>query len=80
MDSLEAQLSRCFSAVFPTLGENDIPSASFETVEGWDSIATVNLIGVIEQEFQIDIDPADLDQMVAFQSAATLLRGLARRS
>jgi acyl carrier protein len=74
MNHLEEQLSRCFAAIFPDLPEAEIRNASMEKVSGWDSIATINLVGVIEEEFQIDIDPADVEEIASFESAASLLR------
>jgi len=74
MSDVEEQLSGCFSAIFPDLPDAEIRNASIETVSGWDSIATINLVGVIEETFEIEIDPSDLEQLASFQSAARLLR------
>ena len=67
MDSQQARLTRCFSAVFPELGEQEIFQASLTSVEGWDSVATVTLLALVEEEFGISFDPQDVDHLVSFE-------------
>ena len=64
MDEMEKRLAACFSAVLPELSPEEIRQASAASVESWDSVATVTLIAVVEEEFGIsieDIDPARFD-------------------
>lgn len=64
MDTINPRLVNCFRTVFPSLSEEDISHATQSTVEGWDSIAAITLVNVIEEEFgiQMDMDAlADLD-------------------
>jgi acyl carrier protein len=37
------------------------------SVDGWDSIATVTLLVLIEEEFSIEIKPEDLEYLVSFE-------------
>jgi acyl carrier protein len=67
-------LIKCFSAVFPELSEKDIREASLTSVPGWDSVATINLLAVIEEEFSIEIDPQDLGHLVSFKLILDYLR------
>jgi acyl carrier protein len=53
MTDTRRRLTACFTAVFSTLGEPDVVRASVGAVQGWDSLATINLITVIEEEFRI---------------------------
>ena len=39
----------CFSCVFPSLSDEDIPHASVATVGSWDSLATVTLVALVER-------------------------------
>jgi hypothetical protein len=48
---VQSRLLRCFSAVFPALKMEDMPGATPASVRAWDSIATVTLFAVIEEEF-----------------------------
>jgi len=76
MDDTKARLMKCFSAVFPQLKDQEIASASLETVEGWDSVATVTLLSVIEEEFGTKFDLNALDQLASFRSILNYLIGL----
>ena len=67
------RLRRCFSLVFPSLPENAISAASVRTVADWDSLANINLLTVIEEEFGIAIAAADLPKLTSFQLLADYL-------
>ena len=68
MDGFQARLTKCFTAVFPELSEEQIHTATPKTVETWDSIASVTIITLIEEEFGLDIEPEALEHMVSFKS------------
>jgi acyl carrier protein len=68
MDPVYSQLTRCFAAVFPDLPATEISSASLGSVPNWDSLATINLVALIEEEFQIQTEPEDLARLVSFNS------------
>ncbi len=68
MDPVHNKLTKCFAAVFPDLPAAEIPSASLGRVPNWDSLATINLIALIEEEFQIQTEPEDLARLVSFNS------------
>lgn len=67
------RLIRCFEAVFPGLASNNVVDASLETVSEWDSVASVALIAVIEEEFQIVIPVEEYEDMASFQRIHTYL-------
>jgi acyl carrier protein len=69
MNEIREALAACFISVFPTLMAETVGSATPKTVDGWDSVATVTLLSVIEEEFQIEIGPEDLESLLSFQSA-----------
>ena len=74
------RLIRCFAAVFPTLSPEEIPNTSVESAGVWDSLATVTLAAVIQDEFSVEIDPSDLQELTSFGAFQTYLgqRGLGR--
>ncbi|MGA7225628.1 MAG: acyl carrier protein [Candidatus Acidiferrales bacterium] len=76
MNDTQARLTKCFSAVFPQLSEREISSASMETLEAWDSIASITLVTVIEEEFSVQFEPTVLDHFVSFRSILDYLTGL----
>ncbi|MBL7222559.1 MAG: acyl carrier protein [Candidatus Brocadiae bacterium] len=74
MPDLHCRLMECFAAVFPGLGEAEIPRASFTSVAKWDSLATITLIGVLEEEFGVSVPPDDLELLVSFELILDYLR------
>lgn len=74
MSDLQSRLIECFTVVFPDLDEPEIPKASPFTVGAWDSVATVNLIAVLEQEFDLNILPADLPNLASFDRVLAYVR------
>jgi acyl carrier protein len=60
-------LIRCFLAVFPALPAAQIPKASTASVSGWDSVAAVTLLALIEEEFNIQLSPLDLEKLTSFE-------------
>jgi acyl carrier protein len=67
-NEVERRLKDCFRTVFPDLPEEQISSASQATVSAWDSIATVTLVTIIDQEFGIELDLDKLSQLDSFNS------------
>jgi acyl carrier protein len=74
MNELSSRLVKCFSAVFPHLAENEIVIATPSGVEGWDSLASITLVSVIEEEFAIQIDPEDIEHLVSFEMVLDYLK------
>ncbi|HEV2326195.1 MAG TPA: acyl carrier protein [Terracidiphilus sp.] len=66
MDQLKEKLISCFLAVMPELSTEDIPQASAVNASNWDSVTTVSLIAVVEEEFGISIDIDDLSHFDSF--------------
>jgi acyl carrier protein len=67
MDEQERRLASCFLAVFPELSWDDVTHATSTTVQGWDSVAVVTLLAVVEEEFGISLEVEDLSQFDSFQ-------------
>ncbi len=74
MDDSERRLAHCFAIVFPELKEQEIPFASVANLESWDSMASVNLFAVIEEEFDISIRPEHLETLVSYEQCLSYLR------
>ena len=75
MDNLQPRLISIFENVFPTLPVDQIPTASQATVEGWDSIAAITLINLIEEEFEIQMDFDRAAELTSFPEILTYLKG-----
>ena len=76
-DRVQSRLARCFGLVFPELGPDEIPLASPASVGTWDSLASINLVAVIEEEFGIQVELEELEDMMSF---ATILDLVERRN
>lgn len=76
MNDLQGRLRRCFTAVFPNLPEQQITTASLDTVEGWDSVAAATLITTIEEEFGMEFDVDAIGNLTSYQSISNYLSGL----
>ena len=77
MSDRRERLVRCFAAVFPSLAPEDIPAARIESVENWDSLASVRLVAVVEEEFCGRIDLRDLQELSSFEAFERYLSGRA---
>ena len=70
MRDQDERLIRCFESVFPALTQEEIKNASSDSVGVWDSLSSVTLAAVIQEEFNVEIEPdafPDLDSFRAFR-------------
>ncbi len=74
MSNVQERLINCFGTVFPDLSRDEIPLASSTSVASWDSLATVTLVSIIEEEFGMVITPEDYEYMVSFELVRECLR------
>ena len=74
MDDLQARLAQCFSAVFPNLSSEEVVGASFESIDAWDSVASITLLTLIEEEFEITVHPEDIEEINSFSRILTYLQ------
>ena len=74
--SLDARLRGVFAAVFPVdgLGLTDADSPS--TIEGWDSLAHLNLLLTIESEFRVQFSPDEMAALTSFGAIRERLAGV----
>jgi acyl carrier protein len=70
---IHTQLEECFSVVFADLPPEEIPTASMETVDAWDSLGTLTLVGVVEQLFGVQFAIDDVPELVSFEKIAAWL-------
>jgi acyl carrier protein len=74
MDEMEIRLSQCFLAVFPDLTADAIPQACSASLEGWDSVAMVTLLAIVEEEFGIAIEVDDPGRFDSFKEILSFLQ------
>lgn len=73
MGEMEHRLVRCFSLVFPNLAADQTRTASIETINEWDSLASVTLVAVLQEEFGVEIDLGDLPELLSFDAVLLYL-------
>jgi acyl carrier protein len=67
MADIQDRLIQCFQAVFPDLNESDIKRADVDRVGPWDSMATVTLAATVEEEFGIQFDPTEVEELTSYK-------------
>ncbi len=73
MNQLDSVLIRCFQIVFPELSREAVVGASTDTVDEWDSLQSVTLMAVLEEELELQIPPEDLTELRSFTAARDYL-------
>lgn len=72
-NGVKKRLIRCFRAVFGQLTPEELMHASADSVEGWDSVATVTLAALVEEEFGVQLEPSELEQLTSFECILRIL-------
>jgi acyl carrier protein len=72
------RLMRCFTSVFPSATRDEIRTAKFDALTGWDSLRGVRLLAVLDEEFGVQMDLPELLELETFDSVKRYLlqRGL----
>jgi acyl carrier protein len=61
------RVRRIFSDVFQVPLEQVTPQSSPDTIETWDSLQHLNLVLALEQEFQIQFTPEEIEQLLSVE-------------
>jgi acyl carrier protein len=73
MNKTEQRLQKCFALALPNLPQEQITAASINSVAAWDSLATINILALVEEEFGINVPDEDLKNFVSFDLIAEYL-------
>ena len=77
MKSDDDRLIRCFASAFPDATRDEIRTAKFDAMPGWDSLRGVTLLAVLDEEFGIQID---LQELLALETFDSVKRYLLQRA
>jgi len=67
MTNISQRVASCFSNVFPGIKPDEIPGASTASLPAWDSVGHVTLLSSIAEEFGIDFEMEDFDELVSYK-------------
>jgi acyl carrier protein len=73
MNKKRDRLATIFSQVLSLGSTEEALAASMESVPRWDSMAHINLILAVEQEFRIALSPDEAAQAVSFEAMEALV-------
>lgn len=66
MNNIADRVSQCFLNIFPELAAADVPRASQAALAQWDSVAHVNLLSLVSEEFQIEWDDESFQSLTSY--------------
>ena len=73
MTSIIEQIRGIASDLFSLPPENITAESAPENLEAWDSTQHLNLVLAIEEKFNLQLSPEDIDQMRSIGAIATLV-------
>jgi acyl carrier protein len=74
MSEMDVRLLRCFASVFPELSEAELRTVTIDSAGHWDSLSTVTLAALVQEEFNIEIEPETIQQLTSFEAFRTHLQ------
>src|SRR3989442_15161989 len=74
VDETRSHLVKCFSGIFPGLSTTEISQATPESTDGWDSLTSVTLLLMIEEEFGIEVDIESVEEFTSFEQILSYLQ------
>jgi acyl carrier protein len=74
MKNVSQRLTDCFTNVFPDIEPGQIPNATAEKVEAWDSVAHITLLSAISEEFGIELEAEDYEELTSYRTIAEYLQ------
>lgn len=73
MSDIEQRLYDCTQLVAPEMDTTLFRSSEFSNIEGWDSLKTVTLVTIIEEEFEIEIPFERLADITSCRSLLSIV-------
>jgi acyl carrier protein len=74
MDDVRTRLMRCFCTVFPALPDATVANANTGNTAEWDSLASITLFALVEEEFGTELDVNVLGELNSFDSILDYLQ------
>jgi acyl carrier protein len=65
-ERVERRLKNCFELALPQIEASRLTASTSDTVEGWDSVATLMLVSTVEEEFGISVGFDRLAELTSY--------------
>lgn len=65
MSDIKNRVDRCFLNVFAGIKPEQLSTASATSLAGWDSIAHVRLMSSLEEEFGVQLEMEDFEELTS---------------
>jgi len=66
MNNIQDRVAQCFSNVFPDVPRDELARASTASLASWDSVAQVTLLSSIAEEFGLEFEMEDFEELVSY--------------
>ena len=76
---ISKRVKKIMSIIFSIPIENINDNSSDETIEGWDSIAHINLTVALEEEFGIQFELSDIPELITYKEILAKIKDLESR-
>ena len=63
----------CFTEMFE-ISDNEAKTLEYQAITAWDSVGHMNLISIIEEEFNIEMDIDDITELSSFEKGLKILQ------
>ena len=70
MEDILSKVNRVFQVVFADESLTVTEETCAEDIEGWDSLQHINILAMLEREFQIEFD---IDQIVSLENVGDMV-------
>jgi len=77
-DELEQRIAKCFATILPELGPDELREAKQDVTLGWDSLCTMTLISLMEEEFDCWFGFDRAEEMKTFAAVVKVVRDKVR--
>jgi acyl carrier protein len=73
VSSPASEAARIVAQIFQVPLEELTPNSSPDTIESWDSLAHLNLVLALEQEFGIQFTPEEIEELLSVELICALV-------
>lgn len=78
MNNISERVANCFLNVFPDVPPGEIPQASTASLAAWDSVAHITLLSAVAEEFGLELEPDDFEELTSYDRIVEYVTGRSR--